>query len=35
MRDEYDSLEKWCETLDIDQEALVSTLLEAGFGYAL
>ncbi|MBR1720299.1 MAG: DUF4250 domain-containing protein [Phocaeicola sp.] len=35
LRDEYDSLVKLCETLDIDQEALVSTLWEAGFGYTL
>lgn len=33
LRDEYDSLEELCRSLDIDQEWLVTKLASGGFEY--
>ena len=34
LRDEYADLDDLCASLDIDREALVSRLAEAGFSYS-
>lgn len=33
LRDEYDSLDELCDSLDIDKESLENTLADAGFVY--
>lgn len=33
LRDEYSSLDELCASLDIDRDALVARLAEAGFEY--
>ena len=33
LRDEYNSLEELCKSLDIDQKQLEEKLLQAGFEY--
>ncbi|MCQ2334501.1 MAG: DUF4250 domain-containing protein [Paludibacteraceae bacterium] len=34
LRDEYSSLAELCEDMDIDQEALIKKLSDAGFVYS-
>lgn len=33
LRDEYDSLDELCDSLDIERDALIETLHNAGFKY--
>lgn len=33
LRDEYDSLDKFCQNEDVDKDTLVSKLHDAGFDY--
>lgn len=33
LRDEYDSLDKFCQSEDVDKDTLVSKLHDAGFDY--